>query len=176
METTPSLSENASRIREDSFFSSTPLLGFPRNFRQTSWKFACGIRNPWSGRRIPTRFARVGNNSRSAWWKSWLPSSIPPCHDPSFLPWFVFKLDPSSSCLNRVPTKKILIVTVKVAKFGYLCKQEPAVPFWGGKGAAWNTISWLLEEEKKEERENSLFSPRFSRIRAAREIGARDLR
>lgn len=66
---------------------------------------------------------------------------------------------------------------VKVAKFGYLCKQEPVVSFWGGKEAAWNTISWLLEEEKKEEkRENSLFSPRFSRIRAAREIGARDLR
>lgn len=41
-----SLSENASRICED--FS----LGSPRNFCRTSSKFARGILNPWSGRRI----------------------------------------------------------------------------------------------------------------------------
>lgn len=41
-----SLSENASRIRQDS------SLGSPRNFCRTSSKFARGILNPWSGRRI----------------------------------------------------------------------------------------------------------------------------
>lgn len=67
--------------------------------------------------------------------------------------------------------QKILIITAKLANFGHLCKQEHGtvsggeeyfIPVVGGGG----------EEGARE----SLFPPRFSRIRAGREIGARDLR
>ena len=116
------------------FSPSSPFS--PRNFRQTSSKFARGILNPWSGRRISTYFY-AGNSLLIVGFENRASPSRPPFHHfPSILPSFVFKRDLSSlaPCKSCSARKFLLLQLNSRTLVIYVNKNT--VPFREGGGDA----------------------------------------
>lgn len=132
-----SLSENASRIRQDS------SLGSPRNFCRTSSKFARGILNPWSGRRISRGLLIVVSPLLISPSTILLRSFVRSCSNT------IFHL--SLRCKSCFARKFLLLQLNSRTLVIYVNKNM--VPFREGR----NILSPLLGEAEKKERENRCF-------------------